>query len=158
MSLQTLRVGIDLHRILIPTLMQKIEKDIKVTRYVAFDGTEFETEAECRHYEGSAFGELLQQLKDCTLGAYFSPEGHKCYCLLPKTRHDIFVLGQILKMAGNEKPCAEVYDHLTLLTVHIECNTVTFADVTNLEDYIADISNGQFAVVSTIKPAEKVVK
>ena len=134
--------------------MDKIEKEIKVTRYVAFDGTEFETEAECRHYEGSAFALLLQQLKSCCFGGYFSPEGHRCYCLLPKTRHDVFVLSQILALADKKKSCADVYEKLTLLTVHFECNTVAYAEVTNLEDYIADISNGQFCIVSTIKKTE----
>lgn len=138
--------------------MQKIEKEIKVTRYVAFDGTEFETEAKCQNYEGSAFGKLMQELEGCTLDHYLSDLGYQCFTLVPKTRHDIFVLGQILKMGGNEEPCADVYDHLTLLTVQLHCNMVIQAVVTNLEDYIKDISNGQFCVVSTIKPEEKVVK
>lgn len=131
--------------------MQKIEKEIKVTRYVAFDGTEFKTDAECRNYEGSAFGKLMQELEGCTIDHYRSDSGHQCYTLVPRTRHDIFVLGQILKMGGNDEPCAGMCDHLTLLTVRLHCNTVTRAEVTNLEDYIKDISNGQFCVVSTIK-------
>lgn len=136
--------------------MYKIEENIQVTRYVAFDGTKFDTEAECQHYEGSAFGMIMQQLEGCTLDHYRSDSGHQCYTLVPKTRHDIYLLGQILKMAGNEQPCGDMYERLTLLTVRLHCNTVTRADVTNLEDYIMDISNGQFTVVSTIKqPVEK---
>lgn len=133
--------------------MQKIEKDIKVIRYMAFDGTEFETEAECQHYEGSAFGELMVQLKNC-LGSYVDRYGRRCIALVPNTRHDIFVLEQILKMAGNNEPCADVYGHLTLLTVTLNCNTVVDADVTNLEDYIKGMSDGQYIVVSTIKKTD----
>lgn len=134
--------------------MQKIEKDIKVTRYVAFDGTEFETEAECQNYESSAFGVLLRQLEKCRLGHYLGSDGSQCFFLVPHTRHDIFVLGQILKMGGNDKPCAELCDHLTLLTVHLQCNTVVNADVTNIEEYVKDMSDGQYIVVSTIKKTE----
>lgn len=134
--------------------MQKIKKEIEVIRYMAFDGTEFETEAECQHYESSAFGVLLQQLEKCRLGHYIGGDGSQCYFLVPRTRHDIFVLSQILIIAGNDKPCAELCDHLTLLTVHLQCNTVVKADVTNLEEYIMDMSDGQYIVVSTIKKTD----
>lgn len=138
--------------------MEIIKKEITVTRFVAFDGTEFKIEAECKHYEGSAFGQLIQQLMDCIINTSVLPDGRKCYCLVPKTRHDIFVIGQILKMAGNNEPCADIYDHLSLLTVKLNCNTVEEADVSNLENYIRDISNGQYLVVSNIKKAEPVKK
>lgn len=134
--------------------MQKIEKDIKVTRYVAIDGTEFETEAECLHYEGSAFGQLIEQLKDCIRHHCSRECGWQYYHLVPKTRHDIFVIGQILKMAGNDEPCAEIYDHLSLLAVKLQCNVVVAAEVANLEDYIAEVTNGEYALVSTIKTGE----
>lgn len=148
-------VGVSYFRIKPKTeTMQKIEKEIKVTLFVAFDGTEFETEAECQHYEGSAFGQLLQQLKECRLGHYLGSDGSECYFLVPHTRHDIFVLGQILKMGGNDKPCAQLCDHLTLLSVHLQCNTVVKAEVTNLEEYIMDMSNGQYIVVGTNKKPE----
>lgn len=135
--------------------MEKIEKEIKVTRYAAFDGTEFETEAECQNYEGSAFGLLVQQLEKCTLKHFVTGPGQHGYCLVPRTRHDVFVLGQILKMAGNEEPCADLCDHLTLLNVSLECNTVASAEAANLEEYILKVSNGQYAVVSNIKDADK---
>ena len=135
--------------------MQKIEKEIKVTRYVAFDGTEFETEQECLNNEGSAFGVLMQQLDKCMLGHYLSTDRKQCYCLFPKTRHDIFVLGQIMRLAGNEESCAGVYEHLTLLSVRLKCNTVVSVEITDLEDYIRNISDGQFAVACTVKPEEK---
>ena len=109
---------------------------------------------QCRHYEGSAFGELVQQLKGCTLGSIVARK-KRTIVLVPKTRHDIFVLGQILKMAGSDEPCADVYGRLTQLDVTLNCNTVAEAHVTNLEDYIQVLSNGQFAVVSTIEDAEK---
>lgn len=136
--------------------MRKIEKEIKVTRYVAFDGTEFETETACLNYEGSAFGLLIQQLENCIINTSVLPDGRKCYCLVPKTRHDIFVIGQILKMAGKYTPCPDVYEHLSLLTVRLNCNTVEEADVSNLEDYIKEVSDGAFAVVSAIKMSAKV--
>ena len=134
--------------------MYKIEEEIKVTRYVAFDGTKFPTEAECQHYEGSAFGQLIEQLKGCILGMKVNSSGQKSYCLVPRTRHDIFVLGQILQMAGKDTACAECYGHLTQLDVTLSCNTVADVNITDLEDYISNRSNGQYTVVSTIKKEE----
>ncbi len=138
--------------------MKKIEKEITVTRFEAFDGTEFETEQECLNYEGSAFGKKIQELEGCTLGHYIADDGRKCWFLVPHTRHDIFVLGQILKMAGNDDSCADIYGHLTLLSVSLDCNTVATATVENLEDFIRELSNGQYEVVSSVKPSEKTKK
>lgn len=135
--------------------MKKIEKEIKVTRYVAFDGTEFETEAECQHYEGSAFGQLIEQLNNCILSHQHTPDGNHTYFLVPKTRHDIFVLQQILKMAGIDNPCGEVHDRLTIMSVRLQCNTVESADVADFEAYVNTVTNGQYAVVSTIKEERK---
>lgn len=135
--------------------MYKIEKEIKVTRFVAFDGTEFETEAECQHYEGSAFGELMVQLSNSTLSHYIGTDGQHHYILVPRTRHDIYVLGQILQMAGEDTACASCYGHLTQLDVTLGCNTVAAVHLTDIEEYIRERSNGQYTVVSTIKPEEK---
>lgn len=134
--------------------MRKIDKKTTVTRYVAFDGTEFETEAECKHYEGSAFGQLMQQLKDCILSHYIGYDGRHHYTLVPHTRHDIYLIGQILQMAGEDTQCAECCDHLTQLDITLTCNTVAEVHITNLEEYIKDRSNGQYTVVSTIKKYE----
>lgn len=136
--------------------MRKIEKEITVTLYEAFDGTEFKTDTACLNYEGSAFGMLLQQLENCILSASVLPDGRKCYCLVPKTRHDIFVIEQIYKMAGKDAPCPNVCEHLSLLTVRLNCNTVEDVDVSNLENYIKEVSDGAFAVVSAIKKSAKV--
>lgn len=130
--------------------MKKIEKKITVTRYVAYDGTEFETEQECLNYEGSAFGVLIQQLMDCML-SISENAGFVNYHLFPHKRHEIFVIEQILGMAGNHEPCGNLCDHLTLLRVKLRCNTVVSAMAMNIEDDIRDLSNGQFAVVSTEK-------
>jgi hypothetical protein len=121
---------------------------------VAYDGIEFETEAECQHYKGSAFGVFIQQLMECTL-TISADGGFINYHLYPKKRHDIFVLEQILKIVNNHEPCGNMCDHLTLLWVKLRCNTVVSAMVMNIEDDIRDLSNGQFAVVSTIKSAMK---
>ena len=136
--------------------METIKKEITVTRYVAFDGTEFETEAECLHFEGSSFGELMKQLETCTLSHCVLPDGSHNYFLVPKTRHDIYVLSQVLKMGGIDNPCSELYEHLTLLNVRMSCNTVVKVDAANFEDYVKEVSNGQFCVVSTIKDKKQV--
>lgn len=131
--------------------MEKIEKEIKVTRYVAFDGTEFETEQECRNYEGSAFASLMQQLENCTLGHSVSQGGEHSYWLLPNTRHDVFVIDQVERMAGGQGSNGDAYGHLTLMTVRLACNTVEEVTVLNVEDYVSGITGGRFAVVSTEK-------
>lgn len=135
--------------------MYKIEKEIKVTRYVAIDGTEFDTEAECQHYEGSAFGQLMQEIKGCILSHYIGNDGRHHYTLVPHTRHDIYVLSQILMMVNDQSHCSECCDHLTQLDVTLNCNIVEEAHVTNLEDYILERSKGQYAVVSPVKSGAK---
>ena len=135
--------------------MQKIEKEITVTVYVAFDGTEFVTDTECQRYEGSAFGQLMQELQGCILSHYIDHNGSHHYTLVPHTRHDIYLIGQILQMAGEDTQCSECCDHLTQLDVTLNCNVVEGVHITNLEDYILERSNGQYAVVSTIKSAAK---
>lgn len=134
--------------------MKKIEKEITVTRFVAYDGTEFETEQECLNYEGSAFGVLIQQLMDCIL-SISEDGGFINYHLFPHKRHEIFVLEQILSMVGNNEPCGNLCDHLTLLRVKLQCNTVTRAMVMNIEDDIRELSNGEFTVVSNVKTKKK---
>ena len=51
--------------------------------------------------------------------------------------------------------CADLYGHLTLLSVSLTCNTVAGATVENLEDFIRDMSNGQFVVVSNVEAKKK---
>lgn len=128
--------------------MEKIEKEITVTRYVAFDGTEFITEAECLNYEGSTFGRLLHELGESMLYTTTKDRNCKILTVYPRSRHDIYVLSQIFKLADMDNPCGELYGHLVLLQVRLQCNTVLSVEGCNLEDYIKEMSNGMFAVVS----------
>ena len=135
--------------------MEKVEREIKVTRYVAYDGTEFETEQQCKNYEGFAFGVLIQQLEKCTLKHFRSPEGDHCYFLFPVTRNEVYLIELISKLAGNDTPLGCICERPTLMTVRLNCNIVEEVTVTNLENRILEISNGRFTVVSTIKEEVK---
>lgn len=134
--------------------MKKIEKELTVTRYVAFDGTEFETEQECQNYEGSAFGLLMQQL-DAAIVFEDGSHGFKSYFLVPHTRHDIFILGQILQMTGKNTACGDAVDHPITLSVWIECNVVTDAYITKIDEAVEKISGGAYTVVSNMPIKEK---
>lgn len=146
--------------------MKKIEKEIKVTRYVAFDGTEFETEYECKCYECSGFGNLLQQIEREILYTNndgdnfgYAPDGkyyEKWYGIVQKTRTDVRVLNSILEMAG-EKPTASGADEgkLLLLGVNLDCNTVREAHLFKIDDFITKISGNTFRAISIIKENEK---
>ena len=142
--------------------MKKVEKEIKVTRYVAFDGTEFETEAECANYEGSAFGKLMTELPVISVHTSnkrlfeedkFVEKGFtKCYALVPRTRHDIFTLNQVLSMGGSDDTAkSEDCYNLVVLQVSLCCNMVVAAKLQRPYEWVKEISNGQFEVISNIK-------
>ncbi|MBP5724393.1 MAG: hypothetical protein J6X18_12585 [Bacteroidales bacterium] len=140
--------------------MKEIQKEIKVTRYVAFDGTEFENDYECRNYENSQFGSLLKQIENEILfanndGYYCDPDGNtfnRYYGVVQKNRTDVRVLNNILEMAG-EEPTANGGSEgkLLLLCVNLCCNDVCSAKLYNVDDFVRRISGGKFGAVSLIK-------
>lgn len=153
--------------------MKKIEKDVKVTKFVSFDGIEFDTDFECRNYEGSKFGELLKEIEGSiikrvnTLGIFSSATNepfyqlcepyNQYYIIIPRTRHDVFVLNQILEISGNEKEQATGNDcfNMIILAVNVFCNTLGASHIIRLSDIVKDLTNGRFEVISYIKDAEK---
>lgn len=134
--------------------MKKIEKKTTVTVYVAFDGTEFNTDRECQAYEGSAFGQLVKQLDTAILHEDNSC-GFKSYFLVPRTRHDVFILEQILQMTGKSSGCSDAIDHPSILSVWLECNVVTDAYLTRVDKAVEEISGGAYTVVSNMPIKEK---
>lgn len=145
--------------------MKKIEKEIKVTRYVAFDGTEFETEHECANYEGSDFASLTKKIEkeivnlekryDC------APNGHyynRWYWIWQKNRTDVQVMNQILSMTGVEQEVVATgtdENKLILLAVELDCNIVMDAALFKIDDIIKEKTHGKFTVVSTIKEEKR---
>lgn len=143
--------------------MKKIEKEIKVVRYVAFDGTEFETERECEKYEGCEFCDLLKHIENDIIftsnAPYFSPDGlvyNKWYGIIQRNRTDVRVLNDILSMAG-EEPQANGNDEwkLLLLGVNLECNTVAGARLFKIDDFVRKISGNKFTTLCMIKEETK---
>lgn len=152
--------------------MKKIEKEVKVTKYVSFDGIEFDSDIECRNYEGSKFRELLKEIENSiikrvnALNVFSNPNDPYCQCfesynqyyiIVPRTRHDVFVLNQILEIAGNEKEQVMGDDcfNMIVLGVNVFCNTICASHIIRFADIVNNITNGQFAVISNIKDAVK---
>lgn len=90
-------------------------KEIKETRtveelkgYEAFDGTFFRNETECKNYESSAVGVLLQKLdkvkiKDTDLYDLFDGcEETKCMVCVPKEA-DLDIIKHLYFLSGNSK-------------------------------------------------------
>lgn len=147
--------------------MKKIEIEETVVKFEAFDGKVFNTEEECQLYEGSNFGVLLEQIKDCIIkrenrlgivpsNYYFEPY-NTYYYLVPKTRRDINILNKILEIAGNNKEVASgsYCNELLILCVNQGCNTISTAHIVYVNEWIKDMTRGQFTVVSTIKDIVK---
>lgn len=141
--------------------MEKIEKEIKKTYYVSFDGTEFETEVECMAYESTEIGVMLAELQPCVVALsitdasmmdYFGQKKH--YMLFPRTRHDIFTIERILKASGSEDKCSseDLYKPF-MLSVGYTAWSGIVKDVayTDLDKWMRKISNNKFSVVSLIK-------
>lgn len=137
--------------------MEKVEREVKVTKYIAFDGTEFDNELQCSNYEFSEVGKLLSELNcfgyvtddDDVLISF----GAKYYILMPRTRHDIFVLGRILEICGMENNVtADLLYKPIMLKVNM--NNIGIgrrAEITQLDKWMTSISGGKFTVVSLIK-------
>lgn len=137
----------------------KIEtRDITVTTVVAiaFDGTEFQTPAECEIYE------LLHQYiigpvtKD-PLGA-----GWTYYPVNLYTRNSVYWTNHILRNAtitSDDSAQGNDTEHLTILAVQIQENKVIRARLIRPEKLVWELSNGLFAVVPAKKqPAEEQIR
>jgi hypothetical protein len=153
--------------------MKKIEKEMKVTKFVSFDGIEFDTDYECHNYESSKFGELLKEIEGCivkrvnSLGIFANtsdePFYQLCepysqyYVMVPRTRHDVSVLNRILDIAGNTKETVTGDDcfNMIILAANICCNTLGTSHIIRLADIVKDLTNGQFEVISNIKDTAK---
>lgn len=143
--------------------MGKKEKDVKVTVYVAFDGTEFNTETECLEYEGSAVGVLLERIKNSILKKVddlgFLPKDsgytgfNQYYMIMPKTRTDVFVLNQILSMVPDNEETVVADDCYNLigLALDLRCNVVVNAHVIKFNEIVKALTNKRFNVISFIK-------
>lgn len=155
--------------------MKEIPVKTTLIKYEAFDGTRFNTKEECFAYEGSQFGLLMQQLeksiikKTDTLGIndklnYFEPF-NTYYVIVPKTRHDIFVLGQILEAAGvtdKEQITGDDYEQPIILCANLYCNAIINVHIIHMNDLVKDLTNCQFELISnmgdTVKDAKEEVK
>ena len=141
-------------------------KEFKKEVYIAFDGTEFFEELQCRMYEGSSFGVVLERLNDRILKSGiqkelfgFGSDETKCYSIVPKTRNDIYNLNQILNMGcnkPNDLAASSDIDNLIILNVTLKDNIVREAYILRAEKKCLEISRGRFTVVSTIK--EDIIK
>jgi hypothetical protein len=148
--------------------MKEIPVKTTLIKYEAFDGTRFDTKEDCFAYEGSQFGLLMQQLeksiikKTDTLGIRnksncFEPF-NAYYVIVPKTRHDIFVLGQILEAAGvtdREEITGGDCDQPIILCVNLFCNVIVDVHIIRINDLVKDLTNCQFEVISNMKDTVK---
>lgn len=148
--------------------MKEVPVKTTLIKYEAFDGTRFETKDACAAYEGSQFGLLMQQLEKSIVKKmthigiteqqnYFEPF-NTYYVIVPRTRHDIFVLGQILEIAGvtdKEQITGGDCDQPIVLCVNLYCNVVVNLHVIRIGDLVRDWTNSQFDVISNIKDIAK---
>ena len=144
--------------------MEKIEKEIKVTRWVAEDGTEFETEHECAMYECSELGELMCKLKPCIVGMFdggmipFATYSayDKVYSLMPKTRNDYYLINRILELGGSVGKISGGNDYkLFFLGLTTSNNIICAADIVDMDEWVRDVTNNKFTVVTLIKNTEE---
>ena len=147
--------------------MEKIEVETKETRYVAFDGTQFNTEAACLAYEGSLFGSQMMRIQKsiihtstmlnlvCATERYYYEPFTNYYTIVPKTRTDINVINQILASCtdndGDIRVNAGDCDKMIILGVTLGCNTVMHAGIIRVDDWVKKMSEGKFTAVSTSK-------
>lgn len=142
--------------------------EIKKNIYIAFDGTEFDEEEQCRLYEGSSFGVILERMKNSILSVTrfedFIPcakLGYKCYAIMPKTRSDINGINQILSMSQtpNDDSALSVDSYkLIILSIKIVDNKIFDAFILRPEKIVKELSRGIFSVLCMIKDEKEAEK
>lgn len=146
--------------------MKEIPVKTTLIKYEAFDGTRFDTKDECYAYEGSQFGLLMQQLEKSIVRKMthlgITEQNYEpfnaYYVIVPRTRHDIFVLGQILELSGfadKEQITGGDCDQPIILCVNLYCNVVVNLHVMRIGELVRDWTNSQFDVISNIKDEAK---
>ena len=144
----------------------------KVEQFVSFDGIEFDTASKCQKYEGSKFAGLIKELNSSIIKRVkaldiftvlsdipyiYNEPFNQYYILVPRTRHDVFVLNQILKLAGNNKEQVTANDCFTMLilAVNVYSDNLGVSHIIRLGDIVKNLSNNDFEVISNIKNNEK---
>lgn len=137
--------------------MKEIPIKTTVIKYEASDGTRFDTEYECKNYESSLFGMLMEKLNSAVIakfddlhlfGDFYSGEPfNKFYVVVPHTRTDVFNINQILNMCEHSERQSVNPDRLQILCVQLECNEVVNAELIQVDEWINMISSGMFGLV-----------
>ena len=145
--------------------MEKIEKEIKVTRYVSNDGEEFDNEYECARHEASELGELMFKLQpriiarpdivisDNIRPSTFEPD-YKWYIVTPMTRTDWSIIHRIEELGRCEH--VEPGDSkIVFLGIGSRFNETLAVKSFDADAWMRDISDGKLSIVSLVKVVGK---
>ena len=143
--------------------MKKIKKEIQETHaievFVAYDDTEFNSENECRKYENSAAGVLLNKLeaitlkKDMTLNIDGNDE-NKYSTVVPTEQEHLDTINQLVQLFhwGNDndaKTFVTEKDLHTLILVgrRFEDGTLDWVWFYKLNDFVMNVTGGKYVVM-----------
>lgn len=140
--------------------MEMIEKKVTVTKWISEDGVEFDNELECARHENSELGELMAKLRRRIIAQFDGvgvtcfddsfPNGYTWYIVLPLTRTDWSLIGQIENL-GNCKHVEPGDFRIVFLGIKSSCNTILNVKSFDADTWMRNLSNGKLSVVSLIK-------
>lgn len=93
------------------------------TIYRAIDGTEFNTEPECKRYEETAEAVLLSRLKECTIHNCSGEDLFECCseggfeAIVPTTKEHLDTMNQLYKLYGGKGESTLLFDEKDLNTL-----------------------------------------
>lgn len=108
---------------------KKTERTIVDTRiiYKAIDGTEFDTESECKRYEATAKAVFISRLQDCIICIDCNEELFECCgegefkALVPTTHEHLDAMNQLYKLYGGKSCDKALFNEEDLNTLIFMC-------------------------------------
>lgn len=138
--------------------MKPKNKEIKSYKQVfeSYDGIEFDDESECRIYENSAIGVLLQRLEPCVINNNAEVimddcEENKYKTIIPKNEDDIDIMNQLCLAIGyNKLPVTDSdIGSVFLLGVRRYQEKVDWLWFYNLNAFVKNVTNNKFEIIES---------
>jgi hypothetical protein len=141
--------------------MKKIQIEVKSVKYVyeAVDGTQFDSEDECRTYDNSAYGVLKGRLAniailkttECDLYNGAGSDENKAYVVIPKDEEEVKTIQQLAYLKAYGEEWKKKYSDMVAVG-KVLAVTIAYEDdglwITDLGEMVSSATAGKFKVVA----------
>lgn len=136
--------------------MEEVKKEVITynTIYEAFDGQQFVDKEECKKYEESAVGVILQKLNTCVITEHINSDWFDCgdennyKTLCPRTQIDIDNLNHLHKLFGGKNNdnlyfTEEDINTIILIGYRFYHNELDWVWFNKVDELISDLTAGK---------------